>query len=181
MILNDGNGKTHGTFPVDRGYVMGYLYNSLTWDTTLSKPRVGTAGLMMEWLAKDLQANDLDNVNPYYMTIFPGIVSTWSELPASQTSQLMNAWVSTLLNSLHGLNTTQFFAEALNTTSTFVATSSFSGDLAVALPQLRLLGVDPSLLNQLTTWASGVWPGHDWNADLNETCTRGNLDAVFCQ
>ncbi len=68
LILNDGNGTERGTYPIDQGYALSYLLNDLTWDSGKGQVRVGTAGMMMEWLAKFLQAgNDLDDSSPYFM------------------------------------------------------------------------------------------------------------------
>jgi len=187
LILNDGNGQAKGTWPIDRGYSLSYLYNDLTWDSTFSQVRVGTAGLMMEWLAKILQSGiDPGDANPYFMVIFPGQVSTWSEVPSSQRVQLINTWTSTWNNFVQSLSAQQLFtgqsgvAPPASPTFSLVQPGSFTGDLVWALPRLRYEGVDPSLLNQIASWASGFWPTYNWLTDLNQACSTGNLGEIMC-
>jgi hypothetical protein len=187
LILNDGNGTAVGTWPIDRGYVLAYLYNDLTWNSPAAQPRVGTAGLMMEWLAKILQSNDPSNANPYFMVIFPGAVSTWSEVSSAQKVQLMNAWDSTWLSYVQTLTAAQLFTAPPGVTPTATTTydatvgGSFTGDLAFALPQLQYAGADPAILNQIAQWASGFWMSFDWKGAINSACTVGNLSQVFCK
>jgi hypothetical protein len=183
LILNDGNGTASGTWPIDRGYALAYLYNNLTWDSSISRPRVGTAGLMMEWLAKILQSGDLNDVNPYFMTIYPGQWSTWSELPPSQKTQLMTAWTSTFLSTLQSLTPAKVLTEASGATSIYNSAvgQSFTGDLSWALPELRYFGVSPTVLTGLANWASGLWPAFNWLGTLNESCVVNSSDnAVSC-
>jgi hypothetical protein len=186
LILNDGNGTSVGTWPIDRGYALAYLYNSLTWNSPGTRPRVGTAGLMMEWLAKILQSNDPSNSNPFFMVIFPGSVSTWSEVSSAQKLQLMNAWDSAWLSYVQGLSPAQLFTAPPGVTPTATTSfnptvgQSFTGDLAFALPQLQFYGADTSVLDQIVQWASGIWPGFNWTVALNTSCTVGNLSQVFC-
>ena len=181
LILNDGNGHAVGTWPIDRGYSLAYLYNNLTWDSEKNEPRVGTAGLMMEWLAKILQSNELNDSSPYFLTVYPGVVSTWRELPSSQKTQLMNTWVSTFLSAVRGISIPELFNEAHlpNLTFSSVAPGSFTGDLAAALALLRFEGVDPSLLKPLATWASGIWPTYNWAQDLGTSCAAKDSNSSF--
>jgi len=186
LILNDGNGQAQGTWPIDHGYVLDYLYNNLTWNSAAMQPRVGTAGLFMEWLAKTLQANDANASNPYFIAAFPGEVSTWSELPSTQKVQLMNDWVNAWWSYVQGLTRTQIFTAASGVTpmasKTFSLSQpgSFTGDLAFALPQLRFDDVNTSVLDQIVQWASGYWPSFNWSDDLAKPCHVGNLSEVNC-
>jgi len=187
LILNDGNGQAQGTWPIDRGYALSYLHNDLTWDSTFSQARVGTAGLMMEWLAKILQSGiDPGDANPYFMIVFPGQVSTWSEVPSSQRVQLMNTWTSTWNNFVQSLSAQQLFtgqsgvAPPVPQTFSLVQPGSFTGDLSWALPRLLYEGVDPSLLNQIAGWASGFWPTYNWLTAVNQPCSTGNLGEIMC-
>jgi len=187
LILNDGNGTALGTYPIDRGYALAYLYNDLTWDGATSQVRVGTAGLMMEWLTKILQTgNDPGDASPYFMLIYPSVAGTWSEVAPSQKLQLMNTWVSTWATFVQTLSAQQLFTAppgiTPQTTRNFspAAPGSFTGDLAWALPRLRDEGVDPRLLNQIVQWASGLWPNFNWAADLATACEVGNLREAKC-
>jgi hypothetical protein len=182
LILNDGNGTAEGTWPIDRGYSLSYLTNDLTWDSVADRPRVGTAGLMMEWLAKILQThNDPQNTNPYFLILFPGVSSTWSEISNSEKIQLMNTWDSTWLNYVQTLTPSQLFTApvgvAPSASPTFsAAQGNFTGNLVFALPQLRYQGVDTTVLNQIAQWASSYWPTYNWTADLNTSCALTGTD-----
>jgi hypothetical protein len=187
LILNDGNGMAIGTWPIDRGYTLAYLYNDIPWDYGTSQIRMGTAGLMMEWLTKILQTrNDPGDASPYFLVLSPGVVATWSDLPASQKEQIMTAWTKSWLDFVKTLKPQDLFTAPSGVTpqatTMFKALrpGSFTGDLAWALPRLRYEGVDPELLQQLAKWASGFWPAHDWNEDLSQGCVPsdrgGNLN-----
>jgi cytochrome c553 len=188
LILNDGNGTEQGTYPIDRGYALAYLYNSLTWDGETSHVRAGTAGLMMEWMTKILQTgNDPAESSPYFLLVYPGVLSTWSEVAPAQKLQLMNAWVGAWTTFVQGLNAQQLFTApagvtpTASTTFSAVQPGSFTGDLSFALPRLAYAGVDPRPLNQLAQWASKFWPAHDWIADLHQTCRASAGGDINCQ
>jgi cytochrome c553 len=189
LILDDGNGAQLGTFPIDRGYALAYLHNDLTWDGAIGQVRVGTAGLMMEWMTKILQTrNDPEDSSPYSLLLYPGIVSTWSEVSRSQKVQFMNAWVSAWTTFVQGLSAEQLFTAPPGVTPTASPTfnslqpGSFTGDLAWSLPRLAYEGVDPQSLKQVAKWASGFWPAHDWMADLNQTCRLNSSGQITqCQ
>ncbi len=190
LILNDGNGQAAGTYPIDWGYAIAYPTNGLTWDSSQSVVRVGTAGLVMEWLAKGLQASatfgvtpattieaSAQNTQPYYLVTFPASPSSWSEISPAQRVQLMNTWVSVWFNRLKLYTPQQLFTAAIgispiaNSILDLRPIGSFTGDLAYALPALRYEGVDPNLLSQVATWASGFWPTFDWLGDINKSCS----------
>jgi hypothetical protein len=184
LVLNDGNGTAQGTNPIDWGYTLGYPENDLTWDSTNARPRVGTAGLLMEWLIKASQsgfvAGGVNNTNPYGMVVFPAQVSTWSDISTPLKLQLMNAWVRTFLGNFQLHTAQQIFATGAASSTITFNPESLDGDLAMALPQLRYQGVDSGLLNQLATWASSIWPTYNWLNALNAPCTVGNLGAITC-
>jgi hypothetical protein len=186
LLLNDGNGTAEGTWPIDRGYTMAYLYNTLTWDSDTSEIRAGTAGLLLETFAKVLQSNDPDDASPYFMVTFPAQISAWSELSSSQKVQVMNAWLSAWLQDVQHYSVSDLIkvttGQSTVTTPTFnaLAPGSFTGDLAFALPQLRYQGVDINLLNQVVAWASSIWTTHNWAADLQETCSAGSGVDITC-
>jgi cytochrome c553 len=181
LILNDGNGTAQGTWPIDRGYMMGFLINTFTWDpsTVPGKP-TGDAGILLEWLVKILQSGDPNDVSPYFLVRWPGSVSSFNDLTFAQRAQYMNTWVTLWLAQMQTYTPTQLFA-VTHATSTFVATvpGSFTGDLSYSLAPLRYYGADSTLLDKLVTWASGIWPTHNWQADLNMTCvpvgSQGNI------
>jgi len=181
LILNDGNGTAQGTWPIDWGYATAYLQSNITWNNVTGTPRVGTAGLMLEWATKDNQAGDI-NVNPYGLINFPTQVSTYSEISAAQEQQILNAYLQSWLERVQPLSPQQFFAwNGASPVFSSLNPGSFSGDLAYALPELRYAGADPNLLNQAATWAAQVWPAYNWSADLNAPCTVGNSGQVTCQ
>jgi hypothetical protein len=188
LILNDGNGTQRGTYPIDQGYALAYLFNDLTWDGATNQVRVGTAGMMMEWLAKILQSgNNLADSSPYFMVYFPGVRATWSDVTPSQKRQLMNTWVSVWAAYVQGLSAEQLFtarpgsAPLAFPTFSLVQPGSFTGDLSWALPRLAYEGVDPEPLNQIAKWASGIWPTYDWIADLRQVCRTDAGGGIQCQ
>src|SRR4029077_126059 len=67
LILNDGNGKAVGTTPIDWAYTEAFAYNALPYDNQKLVPRVGTAGLLLEWLIKTLQSKEIFHSSPYFM------------------------------------------------------------------------------------------------------------------
>jgi hypothetical protein len=93
----------------------------------------------------------------------------------------MNTWITLWWANVQHYTTADFLT-AVGATTTFKSTApgSFSGDLAMALPQLRYFGVDINLLNPIVTWAKGIWPSYDWAGDLNATCVPGNSGTVIC-
>jgi hypothetical protein len=180
LILNDGNGLAHGTWPIDWGYATSYLQNNLTWNNETSQPRVGTAGLFVEWAAKQAQAGDL-NVNPYALINFPAQVSTWSEITTTQKLQIFNASLQAWLNELQPMTPQQFFTwNGASPVFSSANPGSFSGNLAYALPELLYAGADPTLLSQAAAWAAQVWPAYNWTADLDTSCAVGNDGQVAC-
>jgi hypothetical protein len=185
LILNDGNGLAQGTDPIDWAYALGYPVNDLTWDALRSQPRVGTGALLIMWLTKALQsgfsAGGVNDTNPNRLVVFPGQVSTWSEMPVSLKLQLMNAWISTWLNRFQPVPLQQLIATGrASTTVDFTQLNNLETDLAQALPELRYQGVDMNLLQQLATWGSSLWPGYDWSGSLNAPCSVFNLGHVVC-
>jgi hypothetical protein len=180
LVLNDGNGLAHGTWPIDWGYATNYLQNTLTWNNQTSQPRVGTAGLLVEWGAKQAQAGD-HNVNPYELVDLPAQISTWSEITTAQKLQIFNASLQAWLNELQPMTPAQFFTwNGASSVYSSVNPGSYSGDLTYALPQLRYAGADPTLLNQVAAWAAQVWPAYNWIADLDTSCVVGNDGFVTC-
>jgi hypothetical protein len=188
LILNDGNGEADGTWPIDRGYALAYLYNDLTWDNVAARPRVGTAGLMLEWLAKIMQTgNDPGDASPFFLILYPSVAGTWSDVSPSQKLELMNTWVRAWVTFVQTLTAEQMFTAPSGVTPqatrkfSALVPGSFTGHLAWAMPRLRYEGVDPKLLDQIANWASNFWPDHDWMADLQQTC-RGNVGSEMkCQ
>jgi hypothetical protein len=187
MILNDGNGQALGTWPIDRGYALSYVYNDLSVDAQNDTVRVGTAGLMMEWLAKILQSgNDPGDASPYFLVVIPSQASTWSEVSSAQKVQLMSTWVNVWTSYVQTLTSAQLFTAPPGVTPpatrAFSATNpgSFTGDLSYALPILRYEGVSSGSLNQIASWASGYWAGFNWATDIDAACAMINGNIV-CQ
>ena len=188
LILNDGNGMAQGTWPIDRGYSLSYLTNDLTWNNVTAQPRVGTAGLFMEWMTKILQGGDDPNdASPYFLVAFPAQVSTWSEVTPAQRTQLMNIWDSAWLGYVKSLTQAQLFtapsgvSPVASTVFSATAPGSFTGDLAHSLPLLNYFGADPTVLNQIAQWGTSYWPSFNWAATISTPCKAGNLGEVKCK
>jgi hypothetical protein len=93
----------------------------------------------------------------------------------------MNTWITLWLADAQHFTTAEFLkTPGVAATFSLLEPGSFTGDLVWALPALRFQGVETSLLNQLVTFASGIWPSYNWAADLNQPCTQGGL-TVTCK
>ncbi len=174
LILNDGNGIAQGTYPIDWAYSLSYLYNALTWNGTGSY--TGTAGLMLEWLAKGLQSGNFVDTTPQVMTRTPAEVSTFSELSPSQKLQVLTIWTTIWLQDFQ-----QYKLPQINRLNSAGTVARLQSNISEALPVLRDLGVSPTLLNQVVQAVSLVWPTVNWTSVLNQTCTVGTFGMVSCQ
>jgi len=181
MLLNDGNHapNPHGV-ALDWAYSVGYPTQDLTWYTVT--PPTGTAGLMTEWMIKALQ-NALDNTgNPQKMVGFPAQVSSWSDVSTAQEVEIINAYTTAWFAKYSATtNMTQLFDLLTGVASSTNPTQSdFSNDLIYALPQLRYVGVNSTLLDNIASWLAKIWPTYNWNGDLNAPCTVKNQGQVLC-
>jgi hypothetical protein len=176
LILNDGNGTAVGTWPIDWAYSLSYLSSDLPWDASTAKPRVGTAGLLLEWSAKGLQNGNPIDSSPGNMTRFPGQVSSWIEVSPSQKLQELTGWTTTWLAGFK-----RYTPQQITSSWDSGTVVRWQGIIAGMLPQLRYQGVDINLLNQVVQAAAVVWPGINWASFLNQTCTVTNLSEVKCQ
>ena len=181
MLLNDGN---HAPDPqgisLDWAYSLGYPTQDLTWYTVT--PPTGTAGLLTEWIVKALQ-NSRDNTsNPTKLITFPAQVSTWSDVSTPQKVQIMNAYVAAWFAKYGGTTTMASLFDLLSNVSesTNPKDSDFANDLIYAMPQLRFIGVNTSLLQNITNWLAKIWPTYNWNGDLNAPCAVKNQGQVLC-
>jgi hypothetical protein len=185
LILNDG-GTSPATQTVDWPYAISFLENDIPWNG--SSPRVGTAGLLIEWMAKALQGDPINpEQNPSQFVGFPAQVSSWSDVPAAQKTAIMTAYTQAWFAYFGAMTPAQLQAwiavgasvGALPFTADPTQTS-FGQDLIYGLPQLAYQGVTPALLTQIATWAATVWPSYPWATDLAEPCAAGNLGQVKC-
>ncbi len=178
LLLNDGNGQ----YAVDWPYAISYPINDLTWDNVNAKPRIGTAGLLTLWMVKALQNDSYnDAAGPWEFVAFPGQVSTWTDVSTSQKLQIMNAYTSAWFASFNSMPANQFLALPMLSPGGGNPTAlQFGKDLIYGLPELRYAGMDTTLLNQITSWASTVWPGYNWSQDSNAPCVVYNLGQILC-
>jgi hypothetical protein len=184
LILNEDSGSPLSD-TIDWPYAMAFVTNNLTWNAYVppTGPRVGVAGLLLEWLIKALQDDQLNDAqSPVAMVNFPGQVSWMLDISPAQKTQLIDAYLTVWFAQFGAYTPAQFEALPMvapfNTDPTQVR---FGSDLIYALPQLLYQGADAALLNQIAAWASTIWPSYNWTAGLNKTCAAGNLGQVFCQ
>jgi len=177
LILNNGYGGS-----IDWPYFLGYPTNDLTWDAQTSTPRVGTAGLLTLWLVSALQQDTMNDAQtPEQFVSFPSQASWSTEISNTQKLQIMNGYLTAWLGYYGAMTSAQFqalqLAQPFNTDPHQV---QFGSDLIYALPQMRFVGVNSTLLSQAATWAAKIWPSYNWTSALNATCTVGNLSQVTC-
>jgi hypothetical protein len=184
LLLNDGNGTSASTWPIDWPYSLGYPGQDWTWDPTNRVAHIGSAAMMALWRVKALQ-NENDSTtnatNPGGMAGFPAISSTWSEVSTSQKLQILNAYTAAWFGKYGHMTHAQLSAGPLALpASNDPHQSNLGSETALMLARLRYQGVDITLLNQIAAWAATVWPGYNWTGALNGPCSPANFGEVFC-
>jgi hypothetical protein len=170
LILNDGNGTYQGTWPFDAGYTINTINGPYTWPTV-----TGAAGVYFEWLVKILQNGNFQDSQPRFLVFMSTAVPAsglplFEDLSPTQRSDFMNNWISIWLQKVQSMTQAQLFSHYTSAVFDPIAPGSFTGDLASSLAPLKYFGASPTLLNQVVAWASGIWPAHNWQGDLNKTC-----------
>ena len=191
LVLNDGNGTAQGTWPIDWGYALGFPSNDLTWDNQTSQSRFADASLLILWLVKGLQAKDrqdpsngwsLVETDPADLVNFPAIASIWNESSTSTKLQMINSYLGVWLRKVQTFTPQQWYASG-NANPIFLLDQSgslYSSRIAHALPRFRFVGVDSTLLNQLTSLAQTNWPAYNWSAALNAPCSLSAIGEILC-
>jgi hypothetical protein len=191
LILNSGNKQQLCTNPVDWGYFYGFV-GSMTGDN----PPQGM--LLLTLMEKALQVSNNGNgpaggcflgwnpvVNDPSRLITTSFANIWTGLPASTTTALMNAYVSSWYSVFQNYAPVQFylggFTSPLETVTPGYVEGNMPSRFAVMIPHLRFFGVDPTLLNSITNWAASAWPLYDWNITRNSSCTiNSSTNIVHC-
>ena len=172
LVLNDGNGTAVGTWPIDWGYSLAYLGNGVPWNDAIKQARVGDAGLLLEWETKALQSGNIVESTTHNMTTTG---PSWIEVSRAQEVQELTIVTSNWLTAFKRYTPAQLLAWLGTGTMT-----RWAGQIQQTLPVVRYVGVDPSLLNQMVTALSAVWPTINWTSVLNETCTVNIYQTVNC-
>jgi hypothetical protein len=161
-------------------------------------PKVAEGALMIEWLTKALQQSQNDGPptsvsgwnyivnNPSQLVVYPNAPALWNgvgAMPASQQTTLMNNYLTQWLSIATRFTRPQLAAGGYTAPIDAVlnATGGPLGDrIAFMIPQFLYWGADPSLINQVVTWAQSIWPGYNWARAATATCVPPVASGVLC-
>jgi hypothetical protein len=182
LILDNSNHQQSYSNPVDWGYVYGFVLH-------MGVQVPGNAILQMMWTMKALQISD-NGFGPEYggggwqpvindlgwLFNPDAMLYDWQGVPAATQATLLTSMLRAWLAQVQQFTPQQFYTGGW-TTATAIPVSGTNGwgefpDWVWSLiPRFKLLGVDPTLLGQTAQWAQRMWPGANWTADLNASCT----------
>jgi hypothetical protein len=181
-ILDNSNHQQSYSNPIDWGYVYGFVLH-------MGVQAPGNAILQMMWTMKALQISDNGFGPEYggggwqpaindlgYLFNSDAMLYQWRGVPAATQATLLTSMLRAWLAQVQRFTPQQFYAGGW-TTPTAIPVSGTNGwgefpDWVWSLiPRFKLLGVDPTLLGQTAQWAQNMWPGANWTADLNASCT----------
>ncbi len=191
LILNNGNGAQDGPYPIDWGYVYGFLKN-----LDHGSSQVPDGMLQLAWLEKALQlsykypgspSNNQTGWNPgvndLSRLVHPDWQPMWAATSASTESKLLESYLLNWLQAAKAYPASAYYAGGWASASE-VPNSSMDGDfgskLWYSIPRFKYYGVSQSTINTLAAWAQTVWPNANWNVLTSETCTAGSPGNVNC-
>ncbi len=194
LILNDGNGSFRGNNPLDFPYV----YNFIGGMSRSGPGAPGSAGLMIEWLAKGLQASEFGpgpeigsggwqlGVNDAsVLATYPNSPSIWSGFSPSQRQAMTNGYLALWLAKVKTFTAQQFYSGTWASPADVIDAGQpqgpFGDRFANMIGGYSALGADQNLLSQIAGWAQTVWPSFNWSSLLNKTCTFGSQGWAVCQ
>ena len=192
LILNDSNGVYFSQFPVDWPYANGFVKDM----GSLVSPQ---AGIQTMWLIKALQVMQQSGAQSVGST--SGWQPLWSQLsilvtpewnyevwtgvdPATRAA-IANGIATSWMQQAIQFTPQQFYAGGLTTASAVPVAGGNPYDNVLpdwfwyAIPRILFLGGDTALASQMTQWAQGIWPGANWTADMNATCSS-NSNYINC-
>ncbi len=192
LILNDSNGAhQRDHFPIDWGYAQGFVKAM----GQLSSPQ---AGLETMWLIKGMQvaqetystigAGPQLGIEGYQPTLAqPSLLVTpeydefvWDGVDPTTRTSIANGVVNAWLQQTSAFTPQQYYTGNWTTPgATPVAGGNAYDGVFIdwvwyMIPRFNFIGVDPSLVSQLTQWARTMWPSANWTADQNATCSWQN-------
>jgi hypothetical protein len=192
LLLNDGNGTAEGTYPIDWPYALGFPSNDLPWGSLAPTVKgTPTGSILTMWLIKGLQAKDrfalgtgwspYDN-DPGQMVQFPAVASDWTGMPTSTKLTMMQAYLTNWFNRAKNFTPQQWYGSTVANQTVLInqAGSGMTTRIAYFLPRFRYVGVDATFLGSVAAWAQTIWPGYNWSAALNTSCTPDSLGNLQC-
>ncbi len=189
LVLNDGQGGETDNNPIDFPYVLGSIK-----DLSANTGHTPAANNELMWLVKALQEETQKGYGPQY-GIIKGFVPTtpspvslaygswdtdWSGTPRSTRAALTEAYLRAWFAQVSSYRPIDYYggvnggggawASATQDPKTMDYLNTFGGQTWFMLPRMRWLGVDPNLVDRISTWAATVWPAGDWAANNAATC-----------
>jgi hypothetical protein len=191
LVLNSANKQQACTAPVDYGYFYGFI----SAQGRTSSPQ---AMFYLAVLQKGLQESnngygpqygcgdgwDWGVNDPSFLVQVPNLSSSeniWSGLSATTRAALINSYMTQWIATVTKFTPAQFYAGGWTTSSETTSESWYGGEwagrMAFSIPRLKYLGMTQTLATQVANWAATVWPGKNWSAFANATCTNsgGNI------
>jgi hypothetical protein len=190
LILNNSNRQQSGNSPIDWQYTYSFIKNLSAYDSQAQ------AGVIAIWQIKAMQILNngkgpeygLDgwfpNVSDLSRLVHPDFWYMWSALPTSQRAQITQAIVQAWFSQVRKFTPQQFytggFANSSETPQKNTPDGRFVDKVWFFIPQLRNLGVDPTLMSQIADWAKTLWPNANWNATKTASCYVKDTGEVRC-
>jgi hypothetical protein len=189
LILNDSNGVYSNQFPIDWPYSNGFVKDM----GSLVSP---VAGIQTMWLIKPLQVMQQNGQGPQAAVSGGGWQPSWSQIfllvtpewngavwtgvdPATRAA-IANGLATSWLQQASQFTPQQFYAGGLTTATAVPVAGGNPYDNVLpdwvwyTIPRILFLGGDTALASQMTQWAQNMWPGANWTADMNATCSLGS-------
>jgi len=190
LILNDGQGQQTDHNPIDHVYAQGRVN-----DLSNSANNAPEAMLMLEWLIKALQEETLNGkgpdvqmqnggfmpgaVTPFYLMNPTSQYLIWRGVSPATEASCITAYTQAWFSKIAAFTPSQFYTGGyadpnedpqLDAYKNNLA--AFGGQMWFILPRMRYLGVDPNLLNQITSWAATIWPRGNWSLNKAAACAN---------
>jgi hypothetical protein len=194
LILNDSNGQQSYQYPIDWPYVAGFVKDL----GSLSSPQ---AGIQTMWMIKGLQILQQEGPQagpqlkglgwgPAVSQISQLVTTEWNDyvwagVDSTTRVGIANGLVNSWLSQASQFTPQQFYAGGW-TTATSVPTPGgnaydnvFPDWVSYMIPRFAFLGVDPTLVNNLTQWAQTIWPNGNWTSIKSQTCSWGSSPSNY--
>lgn len=181
LILNNGNKVQTGNSPIDWGYMHGFVTTLRTYSNS---PQ---AGVSLTLLSKGLQVQEngrgpelgIDGWMPHPPDVThlltPQANAVWAAADPAVRRLVTDAFVRQWFQRVKAFAPSQWYKGGWARIDEVPRRNSYGGTFGdrvwYIIPQLRYLGVDPSLSYQIADWAQTVWPAANWSDAKYATCT----------
>ncbi len=189
LVLN-GSKLSGGAYPVDFQYVYAFIKNA---SEQYSTPQ---AGVELLWMLKGFEMSENGigpeqgspgwepTVNDPSRLVSYAWVPVWTGTPPATRLAITQAYLQQWFAKIQIFTPQQFYQGGwANPTVNPVRNSmdgTFGDRVWFMIPQFKYLGVDGTLLSQITAWAATVWPNANWSAIQNATCSLNSTAYVVC-